>query len=164
MFQINQCVMSIFEPLARTGSGSCISRTKLWVPAGTCDHFSSGDTAALPAAIVYLSGMTPPSSHAVVVMSSGGVAGPRPPPRCPAPAGGGVWAAAAAADATTMTAIDRNRFNEGVQALRIMCCTSLQHPTRRAVSCEPDLLERQADELQDDDLQSSRSIRKDHAA
>jgi hypothetical protein len=114
MFQINQCVMSIFEPLLRTGSGSCISRTKLCVPAGTCVHFSSGDTAALPAAIVYLSGMTPPSSQAVVVMSSGGVAGPRPPPRCPAAAGGGVWAAAADAEATMIAAITRNRFSERV--------------------------------------------------
>jgi len=48
MFQINQCVMSIFEPLLSTGSGSCISRTKLCVPAGTCDHFSSGDGAVAP--------------------------------------------------------------------------------------------------------------------
>src|SRR5437868_15457988 len=77
MFHTSQCVMSIFEPLLSTGSGSCISRTKLCVPAGTWDHFNSGDTAAA-AAIVYLSGMTPPSCHAVVVMISGGAAGPRP--------------------------------------------------------------------------------------
>src|SRR5262245_51636113 len=58
IFQMSQCVMSIFEPFARTGSGSCISSTKLCVPGGTCDHFNSGDTALGPAAIVYLSGMT----------------------------------------------------------------------------------------------------------
>src|SRR5262245_39229810 len=95
---MSQCVMSIFEPFARTGSGSCISSTKLCVPGGACDHFNSGDTALGPAAIVYLSGMTPPSSHADVVMISGGTAGPRPPlaPRWPPPAGGvcGVWASA----------------------------------------------------------------------
>ena len=45
MFQISQCVMSIFEPLLSTGSGSCMSNTKLCVPGGTCDHFSSGETA-----------------------------------------------------------------------------------------------------------------------
>ena len=95
MFQTSQCVMSIFDPFASTGSGSCMSSTKLCVPGGTCDQSSLGDTAFAPAAIVYLSGMTPPSSHAAVVMISGGVAGPRPPPRCP-PAGGvcGVWATA----------------------------------------------------------------------
>src|SRR5712691_3338756 len=88
MFQINQCVMSIFEPLASTGSGSCMSSTKLCVPIGTCDHLSSGDGAVAPAACVYLSGMTPPSSHAVDVMIRGGVAGPRPPPlACPPPPG-----------------------------------------------------------------------------
>src|SRR5262245_39309493 len=79
MFQINQCVMSIFEPLANTGSGSCISSTKLCVPGGTCDHWSAGETALGPAACVYLSGMTPPSCQADVVSKSGGVAGPRPP-------------------------------------------------------------------------------------
>src|SRR5258707_9856821 len=91
MFQINQCVMSIFDPLFRTGSGSCISSTNVCVPAGACDHFNSGDTADGPAACVYLSGITPPSSHAAVVMRSGGVAGPRPPPAarpCVPPAGG----------------------------------------------------------------------------
>src|SRR4029077_9709868 len=77
-------------------SGSCISSAKLCVPAGTCDHFSFGDTAAAPAAIVYLSGITPPSSHAVVVMISGGVAGPRPPRPCAAPPAGGCWAETAA--------------------------------------------------------------------
>src|SRR5260370_11978 len=51
---------------------------------GTWDHLSSGDTAIGPAAIVYLVGMTPPSSQAVVVMINGGVWGPRPPPLpCP---------------------------------------------------------------------------------
>ena len=43
------------------------------VPIGTWDHLSSGDTAIGPAACVYLSGMTPPSSKAVVVISNGGV-------------------------------------------------------------------------------------------
>src|SRR5262245_15401632 len=82
MFQINQCVMSILEPFWSTGSGSCISSTKLWVPPGTCDHLSSGDGAIGPAACVYLSGTTPPSSNAVVVISSGGGRGgpPAPPP------------------------------------------------------------------------------------
>src|SRR5262245_48338934 len=76
--------MSIFDPLFNTGSGSCMSSTKLCVPGGTCDHFSSGETAAPPsAACVYLLGITPPSSHADDVISSGGVAGPRPPaPPC----------------------------------------------------------------------------------
>src|SRR5262249_39068495 len=103
MFQISQCVMSIFEPRCRTGSGSCISSTKLWVPGGTCDHSSFGDTAAVPAACVYLSGITPPSSHAVVVMTSGGVAGPRPPPArpCPPPPAGGCWANPVIAPAVT---------------------------------------------------------------
>src|SRR5262245_41529963 len=81
--------------------------------------------------------MTPPSSQAVVVMSSGGVPGPRPPPRCPAPAGG-VWAAAAAAHAAITTAIGRSRFNERVQALRIICvprCNILLD-VRYRVSCE----------------------------
>src|SRR5215475_5783896 len=87
MFQTSQCVTSIFELLLSAGSGSCISRTKLCVPGGTCDHLSSGDGASGPAACVYLSGMTPPSSQAVVVMRSGGVCGPRPRP-CPPPAGG----------------------------------------------------------------------------
>src|SRR5882672_6695468 len=88
MFQINQCVMSIFEPLLSTGSGSCMSRTKVCVPGGTCDHLSSGDGDVGPAACVYLSGITPPSSHAVDVMIRGGVAGPRPPPlACPPPPG-----------------------------------------------------------------------------
>src|SRR5262249_18138193 len=98
MFHTSQCVMSIFDPLLSTGSGSCMSRTKLCVPAGTCDHFSSGDGEVGPAAWVYLSGMTPPSSHADEVMMSGGVAGPRPPPRWPA--GGGVWAVITAPLAT----------------------------------------------------------------
>src|SRR5471030_2531359 len=81
--------MSIFDPLFSTGSGSCMSSTKLCVPEGTCDHLSSGDGDVGPAACVYLSGMTPPSSHAVDVMMRGGVAGPRPPPlACPPPAGG----------------------------------------------------------------------------
>src|SRR5262245_40708592 len=77
MFQTNQCVMPIFEPLASTGSGSCSSRTKLCVPGGTCDHCSAGETAAGPAACVYLSGMTPPSCQAFDVINSGGAAGPR---------------------------------------------------------------------------------------
>ena len=72
MFQINQWVTSIFELLLRTGSGSWNSRTKLCVPIGTCDHFSSGETAIGPAFCVYLSGMTPPSSNAVVVINNGG--------------------------------------------------------------------------------------------
>src|SRR5215471_17443057 len=89
MFQTSQCVMSIFEPRLSTGSGSCISRTKLCVPDGTCDHFNSGDGAVGPDACVYLSGMTPPSSHALELMISGGFAGPRPPPAAlPCPAGG----------------------------------------------------------------------------
>src|SRR5262245_15817212 len=76
MFQISQCVMSIFDPLFNTGSGSCMRSTKLCVPGGTCDHFSSGETAAPPsAACVYLLGITPPSSHADDVISSGGVRG-----------------------------------------------------------------------------------------
>src|SRR5262249_48991502 len=82
MFQINQCVMSIFEPLFSTGSGSWRSNTKLCVPGGTCDHCSAGETALGPAACVYLSGMTPPSCHADDVIKSGGVAGPRPPACC----------------------------------------------------------------------------------
>src|ERR1051325_3984907 len=73
MFHATQCVMSIFEPLFSTGSGSCMMITKLCVPIGTCDHESAGDGAVGPAACVYLSGMTPPSSNAVVVISSGGV-------------------------------------------------------------------------------------------
>ena len=73
MFQITQWVMSIFEPRFSTGSGSCMMSTKLCVPIGTCDHESAGETAIAPAACVYLSGMTPPSSNAVVVISSGGV-------------------------------------------------------------------------------------------
>src|SRR4029079_13108482 len=85
MFQISQCVMSIFEPLCSTGSGSCISSTKLGVPGGTCDHLSSGDGAVGPAAWVYLSGITPPSSHAGEGMLSGGTCGPRPPPPLPCP-------------------------------------------------------------------------------
>src|SRR5205814_9241273 len=56
------------SPLLSTGSGSCKSRTKLCVPVGTCDHFSSGDGAVGPAAWVYLSEMTPPSSQADEVM------------------------------------------------------------------------------------------------
>src|SRR4051794_25874850 len=89
MFHTSQCVMSIFDPLLSTGSGSCINRTKLCVPGGTCDHFSSGDGEVGPPACVYLSGITPPSSQADEVMISGGVAGPRPPPRAwPPPAGG----------------------------------------------------------------------------
>src|SRR6266550_973265 len=79
MFQTSQWVMSIFEPLLSTGSGSCSSNTKLCVPGGTCDHCSAGDTAAGPAACVYLSGITPPSCQAVDVIKSGGTAGPRPP-------------------------------------------------------------------------------------
>ena len=44
IFQISQCVTSIFELFAGiAGSGSCMSSTKLCVPGGTCDHFSSGD-------------------------------------------------------------------------------------------------------------------------
>src|SRR4029077_19404867 len=78
MFQMSQWVMSIFEPLLSTGSGSCSSTTKLCVPGGTCDHCSAGDTAAGPAACVYLSGITPPSGQAVDVIKSGGTAGPRP--------------------------------------------------------------------------------------
>src|SRR5262249_21368904 len=91
MFQTSQCVISIFEPRLSTGSGSCISSTKLCVPAGTCDHFCGGEGAVGPAACVYLPGITPPSPQAEGVMRGGGVAGPRPPPpaRCP-PAGGGV--------------------------------------------------------------------------
>ena len=61
------------------------------MPGGTCDHFNSGDGACAPAAWVYLSGITAPSSQALDVMISGGVAGPRPAPRWPAggaPAGG----------------------------------------------------------------------------
>src|SRR5262249_56011453 len=89
MFHASQCVMSFFDPLLSTGSGSCMSSTKLCVPGGPCDHFNSGDGAVGPPACVYLSGMTPPSSHAEDVMISGGVAGPRPPPRaCPPPADG----------------------------------------------------------------------------
>src|SRR5215467_4673953 len=80
MFQISQCVMSILEPLLSTGSGSCISSTKLCVPIGTCDHFSSGDGDIGPPACVYLSGITPPSSNAVVVISSGGGRGGGAPP------------------------------------------------------------------------------------
>src|SRR5215831_3946805 len=87
MFQTSQCVTSIFELLLSAGSGSCIRRTRLCVPGGTCDHLSSGDGAFGPAACVYLSGMTPPSSQAVLVMISGGVCGPRPRP-WPPPAGG----------------------------------------------------------------------------
>src|SRR5688572_20179212 len=73
MFQITQWVMSIFDPRFSTGSGSCMMSTKLWVPIGTWDHESAGDGAPGPAACVYLSGMTPPSSNAVVVIRSGGV-------------------------------------------------------------------------------------------
>src|SRR6478752_890333 len=87
MFQISQCVMSILEPLLSTGSGSCISSTKLCVPIGTCDHLSSGDGDIGPPACVYLSGITPPSSKAVVVISSGGgrggPPGAAPPGGCP---------------------------------------------------------------------------------
>src|SRR5262249_10910394 len=79
MFQINQCVMSIFEPLFSTGSGSCNSSTKLCVPGGTCDHWSAGETALGPAACVGLFGTTLPSCQAELVIKSGGVAGPRPP-------------------------------------------------------------------------------------
>jgi len=64
---------------------------KLCVPGGTCVQLNAGFGAVAPAACVYLSGITPPSSHAVDVMISGGVAGPRPPaprPCAPAPAGG----------------------------------------------------------------------------
>src|SRR5262252_7597128 len=104
MFQISQCVMSIFDPLLSTGSGSCISSTKLCVPGGTCDHDSAGDTADGPAACVYLSGITPPSSQAVVVISSGGVAGPRPPP-AGCPPGGGVCGACANAVVRLVAAI-----------------------------------------------------------
>src|SRR5438067_1300417 len=108
MFQNSQCVMSIFEPFWSTGSGSCISNAKLCVPGGTCDHSSFGDTAFAPAAMVYLSGITPPSSHAVVVMINGGVAGPRPPRPCPAPPAGGCWAdeVEIAATARTNTVIN----------------------------------------------------------
>src|SRR5207237_5618405 len=89
MSQINQWVMSIFEPFCSTGSGSCNSSTKLCVPIGTCDQLSAGLGAVAPPACVYLSGLTPPSSHADEVMSSGGVCGPRPAPRpCPPPGGG----------------------------------------------------------------------------
>src|SRR5438045_7630704 len=89
MFQTSQCVMSIFEPFCSTGSGSCNRSTKVCVPIGTCDHLSSGDGEVAPAACVYLSGITPPSSHADEVMISGGACGPRPAPRpCPPPAGG----------------------------------------------------------------------------
>src|SRR5215471_17778972 len=86
MFQISQCVTSILELFISTGSGSCISSTKLCVPIGTCDHLSSGDGDIGPAACVYLSGMTPPSSKAVVVISSGGGRGG--PPGGAPPAGG----------------------------------------------------------------------------
>src|SRR5215470_18346544 len=72
MFHTSQWVMSIFDPLLSTGSGSCMSSTKVCVPGGTCDHLSSGDGAIGPAACVYLSGITPPSSKADVVISSGG--------------------------------------------------------------------------------------------
>src|SRR5262249_40618954 len=81
MFHASQCKMSVLELFCRTGSVSCMSRTKLCVPIGTCDHFNSGDTAIGPAFCVYLSGITPPSSKDVVVMRSGGVCGPRAPPR-----------------------------------------------------------------------------------
>src|SRR5256885_4747490 len=106
MFQISQCVMSIFDPLLSTGSGSCISSTKVCVPGGTCDHFSSGDGAVGPEACVYLSGITPPSCHADEVMISGGVAGPRPPPlACPPPGGaaGGCCAVAVIIKARQIT-------------------------------------------------------------
>ena len=66
MFQISQCVMSIFDPLLSTGSGSCISSTKLCVPDGTCDHSSFGDTAfedggVIPDKYTQAAGPTAPS-------------------------------------------------------------------------------------------------------
>jgi hypothetical protein len=101
MFHTSQWVMSIFEPLLSTGSGSCISRTKLWVPGGTCDQLSAGETALAPAAWVYLSGMTPPSSQAVVVINSGGTCGPRAPPARACPPAGAPAAAPCGACAST---------------------------------------------------------------
>src|SRR3954465_2583111 len=94
MFQISQCVTAPFELLAGiAGSGSFMMIAKLCVPGGTCDQDSAGEGAVGPAACVYLSGITPPSSHADEVMSRGGVCGPRPPPPgpprpWPPPAGG----------------------------------------------------------------------------
>src|SRR5215467_13348511 len=90
MFHTSQCVMSIFELFAgNDGSGSFMISTKLCVPGGTCVQLSAGFGAVGPAACVYLSGITPPSSHAVDVMINGGVCGPRPAPRpWPPPAGG----------------------------------------------------------------------------
>src|SRR4029077_14575988 len=101
MFQMSQCVTSPFELLAGiAGSGSFMMIAKLCVPGGTCDQLRAGDGAVGPAACVYLSGMTPPSSQAVDVMIIGGVCGPRPGPRPWAPPAGGPCARSAALVAT----------------------------------------------------------------
>src|SRR5215831_17491182 len=94
IFHASQCVTSPLELLAgMAGSGSFMISTKLCVPGGTCDQLNAGFGEVGPPACVYLSGITPPSSHAVDVMISGGVCGPRPAPPpaprpCPPPAGG----------------------------------------------------------------------------
>src|SRR5215471_1123292 len=89
IFQTSQWVTSPFELFAGiAGSGSFMISTKLCVPGGTCDQLRAGFGEFWPAAPVYLSGITPPSSQAVDVMINGGVCGPRPAPRpCPPPGG-----------------------------------------------------------------------------
>src|SRR5262245_29545914 len=106
--------MSIFDPFASTGSGSCINSTKLCVPGGTCDQSSFGEGAVGPDACVYLSGITPPSSHALVVMINGGLAGPRPPPRCPAGGVCGGCAYVLARPALTREKVTSTIFGERV--------------------------------------------------
>src|ERR1700694_1685372 len=84
MFQTSQCSWSSVVPFDAT-SGSCISSTKLAVPAGALVHFSSGDICS--PACVYLAGISVPSAHPLVVNVMGGAAGA--PPRaggfCAAP-------------------------------------------------------------------------------
>src|SRR5687767_656373 len=64
MFQTIQCSMSSV-PCPTAASTSCAMTTKLVVLSGTLLHASGGDTDA--PACVYLTGIVPPSLHAVVV-------------------------------------------------------------------------------------------------
>src|SRR5580658_5914237 len=79
MLKAIQCVTSsIFFPMETSGSWN--SSTKLSTPAGTLVHCSFGETAAAPAFMVNLSGITAPSSISGDVSVKPGPWGPLPPP------------------------------------------------------------------------------------
>src|SRR5580698_6534988 len=87
MLKAIQCVTSsVFFPIAT--SGSCMSSTKVTVPAGTFFHSSLGET-GLGSACVNLLGITPPSSKSGDESASPGGAGPLPLPPPPGPPPGG---------------------------------------------------------------------------